>query len=374
MSNAKTIKILNIASGDLWAGAEVQLFTLVTTLNKRQDVSVEVVLLNHGTLEQKLIENNISVTVIDESRLNGFQILRQLVATISESKPDIVHTHRIKENTLGSIAALFSSTPTVRTSHGAPEHKPAWHSAAKRLILFTDWFCGRFLQKKIIAVSDDLSKILRQDFPAEKIEVIENGIDLPTPDSSASKKNTHVENQNYRIGIAGRLVPIKRVDLFIKTAAALSKTYPELHCSFHIFGEGPLHSELTALSKKLRTNKIVYFEGHCDNMRKQLASLDALLITSDHEGLPMILLEAMSHKIPVISHAVGGIPATLDQGKCGILVSEQQAESYADAIYQLMNNSETRNDYINKAFNRVSSVYSSTNNADKYYLLYKQLL
>ena len=178
MNKSRTINVLHIASGDLWAGAEVQLFTLAKALNNKQGINISVVLLNHGTLEQKLLKNDINVIVLDESTLNGFQILWQLITVIREIKPDVIHTHRVKENILGSIAALFNNIPTVRTQHGAPEHKPAWFHIPKRLILFMDWFCGRFLQKKIIAVSEDLAGILQKSFPADKIKVIENGIDL----------------------------------------------------------------------------------------------------------------------------------------------------------------------------------------------------
>ncbi|MES0328015.1 MAG: glycosyltransferase, partial [Gammaproteobacteria bacterium] len=343
-----TIKVLHIASGDLWAGAEVQLFTLAKALNNQQDIKINVVLLNHGMLEQKLLNNGVNVIVLDESRLNGLQVLLQLISTIRTIKPDVIHTHRVKENIFGSIAALLNGNiPTLRTSHGAPEHKPAWHNIPKRVILFLDWFSGRLLQKKIIAVSDDLAEILQKDFPADKIKVIENGIDLATLTTTVKSVKLDIEQNvpSFRIGIAGRLVPVKRVDLFIKAAAELLNTRPELKTSFHIFGDGPLRAELTTLSKKLNIEKMIHFEGHCENMRQELANLDILLITSDHEGLPMVLLEAMALKTAVIAHDVGGIPTVLKQGECGVLVSEHQPLAYADAIYKLIESPEDRKNY-----------------------------
>ena len=116
MDESRTINVLHIASGDLWAGAEVQLFTLAKALNNKQDINISVVLLNHGTLEQKLLRNGINVIVLDESALNGFQILWRLFTAIREIQPDVIHTHRVKENILGSVAALFCNIPTVRTA------------------------------------------------------------------------------------------------------------------------------------------------------------------------------------------------------------------------------------------------------------------
>jgi glycosyltransferase involved in cell wall biosynthesis len=370
------VNVLHIASGDLWAGAEVQLFTLAKALENNTNTKVHIILLNHGKLEKELLSCGIEVIVLDESTLNGFQILRKLIHTIRVIRPDVIHTHRIKENILGSIAALFAGNiPTIRTVHGAPEQKPAWFHITKRLILFLDWFCGRFLQKMIIAVSDDLAVILQKSFPADKVKVIENGIDAKSLIDSIQPQTTNKESTitPFRIGIAGRLVPVKRVDIFIKAAKQLHNNHPELRTSFHIFGDGPLRASLETLNEKQKTENKVHFEGHCENMQQELLNLDILVITSDHEGLPMILLEAMVLQISIIAHAVGGIPKVLNQGECGVLVSDHQPSAYASAIYKLITNHENRQNLANNAFNRVTNLYTCRQNALAYQKTYKCL-
>ena len=376
MNEACPIHVLHIVSGDLWAGAEVQLFVLAKSLHTRMGARVSVVVLNHGTLEQQLRKAGVQVIVLDESKLNGFQILRQLVRTVREIKPDVIHTHRIKENILGSIAARLSGNiPSLRTAHGAPEHRPAWHQLPKRLILLLDRFCGRFLQRRIIAVSEDLARILGQEFPANKIRVIENGIDVETLNQAvkhtASGPNT--VQTPFRIGIAGRLVPVKRIDLFVQTARALLDHHPDLEASFHIFGDGPLREELETLNRKLHTSNIVHFEGHCEDIPNELHKLDVLLMTSDHEGLPMILLEAMALQTPIIAHQVGGIPTLLDQGSCGILVKENTPTAYMRAIYQLAKDPENRKKLTKNALSRVNTQYSAEQNARSYCSQYTAL-
>jgi hypothetical protein len=122
ISESRILDIMHIASGDLWASAEVQLFTLVLALQRTQQVNVVVILLNHGKLEQQLQVNGICVIVLDESRLNGLQILRKLIKCMREIHPDIVHTHRFKKNILGSIAAFNSGMIAgIRTVDGAQE-------------------------------------------------------------------------------------------------------------------------------------------------------------------------------------------------------------------------------------------------------------
>jgi glycosyltransferase involved in cell wall biosynthesis len=97
-------------------------------------------------------------------------------------------------------------------------------------------------------------------------------------------------------------------------------------------------------------------------------------MTSNHEGLPMILLEAMALKVPVIAHAVGGIPNLLAQGECGLLVEEHAAQGYADTLYRLYMNPDERTEITNRAFSRVTQMYSAGKNADKYYMEYKKLM
>jgi glycosyltransferase involved in cell wall biosynthesis len=375
ITSNKSIHVLHIASGDLWAGAEVMLYTLAKSLYKELNTQVSIVLLNHGILEQRLSNCGISVHVLDESRLSSFQILQQLNKTIDKLKPDVIHTHRIKENIIGSIAALYNHRiPSLRTVHGAPEHRPPLHQLPKHLILFLNWLFGRFYQRYIIAVSPDLAKKLEHDFPKTRIRVIENGVDIDTLThhiSHSQSKNT--DKTGYRIGIAGRLVPVKRVDLFIESAFYLKQHHPELSIHFHIYGDGPLSDNLQAQVRSQQAEDYIHFEGHCENIAQHLGTLDALLMTSDHEGLPMVLLEAMCLKIPIIAHAVGGIPHLLDQGRCGVLVQNQTAKAFAEAIVKLINQPEQYEQLAQLALERVNHNYSASSTADAYLKVYKIL-
>jgi glycosyltransferase involved in cell wall biosynthesis len=376
MNEPEIIHVMHIASGDLWAGAEVQLFTLAKSQNDQQSMDVSVILLNHGMLEQRLRNSGVKVHVLDEKRLNGLQILSQLITTIHKNRPTLIHTHRLKENILGSMAALVNNkTPSLRTSHGAPEHRAIWYNIPKRAIQLMDRFCGRYMQSKIIAVSADLADILRQSFPANKIQVIENGIDitsLPT-DPKLSARSTRRDSNQVRIGIAGRLVPVKRVDLFIKTAHRLLTDKPDLDLSFHIFGDGPLLNDLQSLNTELGTDTNVRFEGHKAQLAEELSDIDILLMTSDHEGLPMVLLEAMALKIPIIAHAVGGIPVLLDHGDCGLLVTDHSPAGYAAALGKLIDSADWRARLSENAYNRVVDKYSAKNNAAEYELTYREI-
>jgi len=376
VNNTSTPRILHIASGDLWAGAESQLFTLVTTLHKSLGITVSVVLLNHGILEDRLTKAGIEVIVLDETSLNAFQILRRLIHVINEQRPDVIHTHRIKENILGSIAALFAGkTPSLRTVHGAPEHYPSWKQGSKRMIRYLDRLSGRLLQDRVIAVSGDLAGILKDEFPPEIIHGIENGLDLQSFQEPVIEQPTGVSKVpgTFNVGIAGRLVPVKRVDLFIHTVRYILDHYPDMKTSFHIIGDGPQRNDLEKLSRGLNTNHIIHFEGHCSDIARKLRDLDILMLTSDHEGLPMVLLEAMALKVPIIAHATGGIPVLLDNGSCGALVEEHSPKGYAREVYRLSLSPMILSDITARALERVETHYSAEHNARAYLSQYNQI-
>ena len=375
LDKTRPVRVLHIASGDLWAGAEVQLFTLAKALKNNTNTIVDIVLLNHGILEQKLLSCDINVIVIDESKLHGLAVLLRLIRITHQIQPDVIHTHRLKENILGCVAArLNGNIPSLRTSHGAPETPPSWRRLPNRIIHWLDFLCGRYLQRSIIAVSEDLADKLKKYFPSKKIHVIENGVDLQEMKSHCIDNQSGNSTGSFNVGFAGRLVPVKRVDIFIKTARYILDNYPELKTAYHIYGDGPLRNELERLNRKLKTDAAVSFEGHSDNISEKIQKMNALLITSDHEGLPMVLLETKALGTPIISHAVGGIPHLLDQGNCGILITENEPASYASAIRQLANDKEKVSDIIHQAKQRVEERYSSISNAQAYYSQYSSLL
>ncbi len=261
MHHLKTSTVLHIASGDLWAGAEVQLYTLARSL-RDLGVNLGVVVLNHGTLEQKLRDAGIDVVILDETKLNGFRIFLQLVRIIRERRPDVIHTHRHKENILGSLAALAAGNiPSLRTVHGVLEKRPPFLHLPKRFIYFFDWFSGRFLQKRIISVSEELAEILARDFPRNRIRVIDNGIDLDDLYQQTSQSIGRQKDDTFRVGIVGRLVPVKRVDIFITTARHLQEQVSEAGVDFYVIGDGPLREALESLSHESGTEKIVHFLG-----------------------------------------------------------------------------------------------------------------
>jgi glycosyltransferase involved in cell wall biosynthesis len=369
------VSVVHIASGDLWAGAEVQLYHLAKELDKNKQIHLEIVLLNHGILEDKLTGAGIPVTVFDETRLNVVQIFLRLRAYLKTLSPGIIHTHRQKENVLGSTASMLSGRArSLRTVHGASESRPRLIRMDKHLFRILDWLTGRLLQDKIVAVSTQLARQLGARFPAHKIRSIENGIDVEELQAAAAAPVALPGPPDaIKIAMVGRLVPVKRADIYLHTARLLAQD-TDRHYAFYIFGEGPLRDDTAALARTLNISQHVYMMGFQTNLAAYLSKMDFLLITSDHEGLPLNLLEAMGLRIPVIAHAVGGIPEVLDNGKCGVLVRENTPENYAAAITRCLSDGGHLTTMVESAYRRLLKRYAIKQTAYHYAQLYAEIL
>jgi glycosyltransferase involved in cell wall biosynthesis len=369
----RSLRVLHIASGDLWAGAEVQAFTLMSHLKDMPETEVAAVLMNEGMLSDKLRSAGVSVFIADERRAGALQILLAVRRVLHKWQPDVIHTHREKENILGCLGnRVCRNVPSVRTAHGGREHAATggWRRVRHALINYADRWSGRVLQQRVIAVTQELAERLADDFPADKIVVIENGIDV----DAVKTKNVvaefrAAEPDAIHVGIAGRLVDVKRVDLFVEAASLLLRDCGDRQWRFHIFGEGPRRRNLEELSERLHLGDKLAFHGHRRDIATCLGGLDALVICSDHEGMPMISLEAAALGVPTVAHAVGGLIEVVPEE---FLVFRHDAEGYKDGILRVLR-ADGRAIAARRAAETIAR-FSARRNAERVRVLYEEVL
>ncbi len=336
------LKVCHVASGDLLGGAEVLLLNLANASSKEILDQTLFVLFNNGILSEKLVQRGAKVFIIQEM---GFPadilIIFKLARLLRQEGTHVVHTHGYKSNVIGGIASQLSGCSLViRTEHGKP--LPISKHGLSKATLFSllDHFVGRYWTDKIIAVSSDLSRMLAEKYPLEKILTIYNGLDLLQFDAKYPKTNLKSEfgmtDENKFIGIFSRLNPEKGVSLFLKAAKLISLKNP--HVRFFIVGDGPLCGELKEEAALLNLEKYVIFTGFRGDAIDLLCQMDVVVLSSVHEGMPMILLEAMALQKPVVATRVGGIPEVVDDRRTGILVQPGDDYSLAMACLEIIEN------------------------------------
>ncbi len=366
----RPIRVLHLVSGDLWAGAEVQAFTLMSHLARASDTQVYAALLNEGTLAARLRAVRVPVKILDERQIGTMGILLGLRRLMKACVPDVIHTHRTKENILGSVAnRMWCAVPCVRSVHGSDEQATlrGIARARRRMLCGLDAWCGRNLQHRIIAVSEQLGQQLIPRFAPTPVLVIENGIDSDAVRAARRAAEFRAATpQAMHVGIVGRLVPVKRVDLFVETASLLRRVPLGHTWRFHVFGDGPLRAALEAQTEQLDLSDCITFHGYRDDIATCIGGLDILVNCSDHEGLPMTCLEAVALGVPIAAHAVGGLQSVLPKEH---LVFRHDPEGYRDAILKLLHNSASLRIYEGRALER----FSAARNAMRVRALYQEL-
>ena len=204
------------------------------------------------------------------------------------------------------------------------------------------------LSHTTITVSNAVRNKLIQDYgyPRAKTVAILNGVDLQhyarSKSSSSAGKKTElglVESDPLVLCISN-LNPQKRIDVLLDAFFIVSRNHPRARCI--ILGSGPLESVLQGKAVELALGDKVMFKGHVSDVRSYLDVADLFVLSSDKEGLPLSLGEAMAYGIPCIATNVGGNKEIVLHGQTGILVKPGSPEEFAAAIEYLLAHPEER--------------------------------
>ena len=194
--------------------------------------------------------------------------------------------------------------------------------------------------------------------------MIHNSLDLEVLGDLRERHLTRGTGQRpRRVAFLGRLVPVKRVDLFLEMARNCVDVAP-CKLTFDVVGEGPLAAALREVADRLAMRGRLTFHGFRPDAVAWLADVDVLVFTSDHEGAPMAALEALAIGVPVVARAVGGLPEMLS-GVAGCrLVEGDDPAVLAEAVLDALDAGEQP---------QVPERYGIRRCADLYRQLYKRV-
>lgn len=144
--------------------------------------------------------------------------------------------------------------------------------------------------------------------------------------------------RNIDLILVARLSQVKRVDIFLEAIKETTKIVPDVRAI--IVGDGPLKSTLQMMTQELGINSNVTFVGHQDNVEKWLQLAKVFVLTSDSEGLPLSLIEAMMCGLPAVASNVGDLADLVDDGVNGYLVAERSPVAFASCFVELLTNPE----------------------------------
>ncbi len=366
----------HIASGDRWAGAESQLASLLAVLARNGELVLYAILLNEGRLADAARQAGVKVLVLPETQMSLLTIYSKAAVFLKGKNVRILHSHRYKENVLAAILASRCKIPhVVRTQHGLPESFHGIDHYKHLVIQGLDRMVARFATDRILAVSDEMRNKLVHRLDPEKVVLIRNGICLDhvqsNYSSSGAKKHLGIPEDCHLVGTAGRLEPIKRLDLFLAAAKRIAAAVGKAR--FAIVGDGGEKSKLQGITRAFGIEDRVLFLGYREDIYDVLRAMDVFVLCSDHEGLPMVLLEGLFLGLPVVARAVGGIPEVVQDGENGLLVNSENPDQLADACVRLLLDSELRKRLERNGSRNVAEGFSVETTGTKVASLYLQM-
>lgn len=323
-------KILHVIDHLSLGGAQAVLFDLVTLADPNK-WHIEVAALHgRGLFAEALEKENIKVHSLAPSvwpplYIPAFMRLQQQF--------DLFHFHLSGANWITKpLAAFLGDQPRIVHDHASGNLQFRGISS-----IVVDAIMHHF-SSHTIAVAPEVKIFLinYEALSSDEITVIPNGVNttLFRPCMPLEKKEARaffdLHEADYIIGTIGRLAAVKNQKLFLKAAQRVLQY--GMKATFMIAGSGPEEQGLRRLAAELGITEHVKFLGQVEERALFYRSLDRFALTSLHEGLPIVMLEAMASEIPVISTDLEGARYVLEHGMHGVLVPSDNVEAMAAAF------------------------------------------
>ncbi|WP_405420069.1 glycosyltransferase [Marinobacter flavimaris] len=361
------LKVLHlIDSGGLY-GAERMLLALV---RKQRAHGIDAMVLSAGfpgegekAIEQACVEQGLPCTPWRMKPGLNLSGGAEVAAWAKENGFSVLHSHGYKFNILIGLLSRKQRAPAfVSTIHGYT----ASRVFSKLFVYKALDFLLSYRPDRVVVVTDGLRKSL---LSKNNVRFIPNGIDIDEGTSKAAPVRLH--GGRY-IVVVGRLSAEKAIHTAIGAFSRVADEYPDY--SLVIIGDGPEKKELQALAAKSGLADKVVFTGYSDHAGAYIGNAEALLISSETEGLPLTLLEAVRVQTPVVSTPVGEIPNVLGHGKFGYLSSDISEASVFRALAEVLANPALASEKARLAYDRFLSEYTSDQMNERYRTLYQEVL
>ncbi len=354
--NARALKVLWLIKG-LGPGGAEQLLVNQAAATDPLVATIHVAYLVPWKNHHVAVLESLGVTVhaLNAPRdLDPRWVLR-LRSLLAREHFDVVHTH---SPLVAAAVRVAARTVRPRPALVYTEHN-RWPRHARSTRAVNRLTFG--LDDAQLAVSDDVRSTIAPGH-RDRVETLIHGTDLDAVRSaitsrSAVRAELGLTPDCVLVGIVANFRREKAYEVFLDAAAKAIRRNPSLH--FVSVGQGPLEGEM-----RQRLNRMVGDEpalagriqllGYRDDAIRVMSGFDIFTLTSDHEGLPVSLMDALALGLPTVATAVGGIPQAITNDNHGLLVPARDVAGLADAYVRLAEDANLRQRFAAAAAERAA--------------------
>jgi len=286
----------------------------------------------------------ISPSLSKKLSLRTFADLCHLVKT---NEIDILHAHMIKPYAITGLANIFLRRKFIFNYHGLFLKSNVYYSATKKIIYRSIHLLISLIRKvDIVLVPSERSKnlLLRETRYFLDPIVYYNGINIDKKHNELNpivmSKLQEIRDNSTIIALIGRLEIDKRIDRAILIIKELVKKQKKIHLI--VFGDGSLKNKLQKIVDEFELKKNVILFGYVEDMKNYYQFFDIVLFTSDWEGMPLTIWEAMANEVPVIAPDVGGFKEILEKNNCGLIYEPGNIMDAESKLIQLLDDVQLR--------------------------------
>ena len=310
-----------------------------------------------GWLEERCKKLHITFypNIYFKNSYNPFNLIQALhgVRTIAyQMKPQVVHCHSGGGGFFGRLGTIGIPAKKIFTAHGWSFRRGV--PIPQRIIGWLGELLMRPLTDMTICVSEfDRTLGLRSSvISLNSSVVVYNGVPIQN-----SKVPSQI-HEKIHIIFAGRYAPPKRQDLLIEAVSYLPEDLRD-RISIQLLGNGPEREQLENLAEKLNISSITHFDSlPTERMGEAYLSSNLLVLISDYEAFPMVILEAMSYGLPIIASKVGGIPEIVDEHVGVLIPPRSTAEAISKILQRVLSNTLELERYGVRAKRRIEESFS----------------
>jgi len=346
MSTRPTILLL-ITKSDV-GGAQVHVLEILQHLQHRYHFILAAgeddyltVQARHLGIEVRLLQHLKRPINIQQDRLAYLEC----VALLKEVQPNLLHTHSSKAGVIGRLAAWHLGVKSLFTAHGWAFTEGAPRIQRMYGLLLESLLCR--LVGSVVTISEYDQRLAQRYHvgSAKRRYLVRNGVSKPQgagKDQADSLTDRHPAP--LKILTIGRLSPVKNHLMLVEALAGLAMPFEAT-----IIGEGECHDRVASRISVLGLNDKVQMPGEVTDLYKYLCAADIFVLSSNYEGLPLSVLEAMSMGLPVVSTDVGGVSEAVLAGQTGLLSPRGDAQALRMNIEKLAEDAPLRARFSDQA-------------------------
>lgn len=327
-------------------GAERQLFHILTSL-KESGAEVSLISIQSGEFWEERIKNNGIAYYTLSGKGNPLQRLIKIIKLLKDIRPHIIQSQHFYTNLYAALAGKLLGLPSI----GASRNELLGEIKA-------NGFLGKYcfsLPKYFIANSrESVEQAVALGRNPKSVFYLPNALDLSKFRNISRDRN----RGDFLFLTVGRAAPQKRFERFIHFIAELKKQGHGHIKGLHL-GEGPLLEDMKKLAADLGlTEEDIVFQGKVPDPENYYVKADALVLTSDYEGTPNVVLEAMASHLPVIVPKVGNLPYFIEDRKNGLFFEKEDAGSLLEQGRLLISDEGFAAKIAGEAYDTVMKLFS----------------